>query len=84
MNSRRNFCITFLDQPPGKWDDWFDTPARLETRQKNFILTGQVPDLAEFIGILSRFQLLNMDPVSMWYSLDPEQTGPEKPPLDDS
>ena len=79
MNSRRVFSISFLDQPPQQWDNWFDTPVRLETQQKHFIFTGQVPDLAEFMGILSRFQLLNLDPVSIRYSLEPEETGSEKP-----
>ncbi len=80
MNSHRYFRITFLDPPPAQWDDWFDTPVRLETQQKYFIFTGQVPDLAEFMGILSRFQLLNLDPVSIRFSLEPEETRPEKPP----
>jgi hypothetical protein len=78
------FRITFLGQPPVQWDDWFDTPVGLENQQKNFIFSGQVSDLAEFMGVLSRFQLLNLDPISMRYSIDPIETSPEKPAQDAS
>ena len=59
------FCITFLGQPPKPWDDWFDNPMQAEAFGQGYRVHGQVRDLAEFIGILRRLQLLNLNPISI-------------------
>ncbi len=71
MNGYYYFRIVFIGQPPKQWDDWFGVPARQDLPEAHHVFSGQVQDLAEFVGILGRFQMLNLEPVSIQYSTQP-------------
>ncbi len=75
MNELRNFRITFSYQPMEQWNDWFDFPIQPEGSGQLYYITGQVQDLASFLGILSRFQLLNLNPVSIQYGIETNNPG---------
>ncbi len=82
MNDLRTFRITFLSQPLEQWNDWFDFPIQPESSGQLYSITGQVQDLASFLGILSRFQLLNLNPVSIQYGIETTEAGTDQPPRD--
>ncbi len=69
------FRISFISQPMKQWDDWFDIPLQPEASEQYYIMAGQVQDLAAFIGLLNRFQLLNLNPESIYYGIEPIEPG---------
>ncbi len=80
MNDLRTFRITFLSQPLEQWNDWFDFPIQPESSGQLYSITGQVQDLASFLGILNRFQLLNLNPVAIQYGIKTAEPGQGQPP----
>lgn len=77
--SQQIFRIFFYGQPPRYWDDWFDTRCILAFNGGTYCFTGQVQDLAEFVGILARLQMLNLEVLYLQYGLEPGDPGQDSP-----